>query len=781
MASSRGIFRTLGFICIAILCSTLAARVQSSPDPPPIDPQLLIGIGDAVEASIAAGEVPGAVVLVWHRGHTVYRKAFGLRAARPQEEPMTVDTIFDLASLTKVVGTTPAVMMLVEEGRVGLRDPVARYLPGFERHDKGGITVAQLLTHMSGLRADFDLERAFDGYEIGVSQALGERPVSTPGTEFLYSDINFVVLGEIVRRVSGLPLDHFVAERVLGPLGMRDTMFTPPSRLVPRVAPTEACGRLVWPCGGDGMPMLRGTVHDPTARRMGGVAGHAGLFGTADDLARYAAMVLSGGTLDGVRVLSSDTVTQMTTRATPIGVADVRGLGWDIDSRYSASRGSLFPIGSFGHTGFTGPSIWLDGSTRTAVIFLASRLHPDGEGNVVALRARVADVVAAAIPDATSERPDQPVETGVDVLQGQELQLLEGAKVALLTNQTGRARDGTRTVDLLHAAPRVDLRILLSPEHGLGGVLDAAVADSRDPATGLPVYSLYGGRRRPTVEILRGIDTVVVDVQDAGARFYTYATTMAYVMEVAAAHDLRVVVLDRPNPITGLLVEGPMLDASEIGFTGYLSMPVRHGMTLGELARLFNGERQIGARLEVVPMRGWARDLWFDQTRLAWINPSPNLRSVTQAALYPGIGAIEGTNLSVGRGTDTPFELVGAPWIDGPALAARLNARRLAGVRFVPAAFTPNGSTYAGLECQGVRLVVTNRALLRPVRVGLEIASALVQLHGDRYDLDAALRLFGSRDTLVRIGAGDDPWGIARSWSGGEREWRALREAYLLY
>ena len=386
--------------------------------------------------------------------------------------------------------------------------------------------------------------------------------------------------------------------------------------------------------------MLRGAVHDPTARRMGGVAGHAGLFSTAADLARFGRMLLGDGALDGARILAPLSVARMTSPATPAGMRDVRGLGWDIDSTYSSNRGALFPVGSFGHTGFTGTSIWVDPSSQTFVVFLSNRVHPEGGGQVTALRGRVATLAAAAVMDRPAGRSagdagrgTAQVQTGIDVLREEGFARLRGARVALLTNRTGLARDGVRTVDLLHQSPEVELELLLGPEHGLGGDADGPVADARDAATGLPVYSLYGDTRRPTGRMLGGVDTVVVDLQDAGARFYTYAATMAYVMEAAAERGLRVVVLDRPNPITGAAVEGPLQDAGQTGFTGYLPLPVRHGMTLGELARLFNAEREIGAQLDVVPLRGWRRELWFDETGLTWVDPSPNLRTVTQAAL----------------------------------------------------------------------------------------------------------------------------------------------------
>ena len=780
-----------GLVAILALAAAAAGHAgRAQPAAAGIDRTLLARLDGAVGAAVAAGDLPGAVVLVWHAGHTVYRKAFGLRAVVPEPEPMTVDTIFDLASLTKVVATTTAVMMLVEEGRVRLGAPVARYLPGFGRHGKDGITVEQLLTHVSGLRAGFDLEREFEGYATAVEQAFDERPVAPPGSRFIYSDLNFVLLGELVARVGGLPLETFAARRIFAPLGMDDTMFRPPPGLRARIAPTEACAGLEWPCtgAGAGTPMLRGVVHDPTARRMGGAAGHAGLFGTASDLARFGALLLADGALGGARLLAPLTVARMTSPATPPGLRDRRGLGWDIDSRYAGSRGDLFPVGSFGHTGFTGTSIWVDPSSQTFVVLLSSRVHPAGAGDVRALRARVATLAAAALTArpagagaAAGAGRDAAVEAGIDVLRGERFARLRGARVALLTNQTGRARDGARTLDLLWAAPAVDVRAVLSPEHGFRGDVDAAVADAREPATGLPIYSLYGATRRPTARMLDGVDALVVDLQDVGARFYTYAATMAYAMEAAAARGLRVVVLDRPNPITGEAVEGPPLDASELGFTGYLSLPVRHGLTLGELARLFNAERRLGVDLEVVELRGWRRALWFDETGLPWVNPSPNIRTVTQAALYPGIGAIEGANLSVGRGTDTPFERLGAPWVDGAALARRLNARRLPGVRFYPVTFTPRSSRYAGQPCGGVQLIVTDRDALEPVHVGLEIAAALHRLHGDRLELDGTVHLLGSRAALERILAGEDPAAVAAGWAAGERSWRRRRAPYLLY
>jgi uncharacterized protein YbbC (DUF1343 family)/CubicO group peptidase (beta-lactamase class C family) len=769
-------------------------------------------IASLVDAAISRRELPGAVVLVGRGDAVLYQQAFGNRAHLPAPEPMTADTIFDLASLTKVVATTTSVMQLVEQGRIRLNDPVSQFIPDFGRYGKERITIRHLLAHTSGLRPDLELEVEFKGADEGIRRATEEVPQAAPGERFVYSDINFFLLGDIVRRVGGERLDAYARKHVFDPLGMKDTMFLPPESQRARIAPTERCQVLAWPCTGpenNEVPFLRGIVHDPTARRMDGVAGHAGLFSTAADLSRFCRMLLGGGRLGSARILSPMTVERMTSPATPPGMREVRGLGWDLDSPFSANRGDLFPLGSFGHTGFTGTSLWLDPHTKSYVIFLSNRVHPDGKGDVTPLRGKVATVAAAALmtaADAGSMRSEgaawravysppiggqggasekalhSPTLNGIDVLEAEGFARLRGKRIGLVTNHTGRTRRGDSTIDLFAAAKDLELVALFSPEHGIRGLLDEKVAASRDEKTGLPIHSLYGDTRRPTDAMLDGIDTLVVDLQDAGARFYTYPATMAYVLEEAARRHLAVVVLDRPNPIDGFDVEGPRQDAPAIGFNGYLPMPIRHGMTMGELARLFNGEKQLAADLTVVAMKNWRRDDWFEDTGLPWTNPSPNLRNMVAASVYPGIGAIEGTNISVGRGTDTPFEQIGAPWIDGVALGAALNARAPGGIRFYPVTFTPaTGAKLGGQVCHGVFMIVTDRDRLRPVRVGLEIASALSRLYGQQFRLEDAAYLFGAKATLEKIRAGQDPASIAASWSADEAQWRATRAKYLMY
>lgn len=765
----------------------------------------LTEIPKIVEAAVARKELPGAVVAVGTEAGVAWQASIGQRALQPTPEPMTADTIFDAASLTKVVATTTAIMMLVERGKIRLTDRVALHLPGFERYGKRDITIRHLLTHTSGLRPDLEFNPEWNGYDTAISKALDEVPVAGLDARVIYSDINFFLLGHLVGVVSGQPLDEFTRQHVFIPLGMRDTMFKPPAALTPRIAPTEKCAPISFPCGQESGSWLRGVVHDPTARRMNNVAGHAGLFTTAADLARFARMLLNGGQLEGVRVLSPLTVARMTSPSTPEGQRNVRGLGWDINSSFSANKGDLMPSRSFGHTGFTGTSLWVDPGTRTFIVFLSNRVHPDGKGDVTALRARVANVVGGAIriapvpvvdTHAFAQVPPSGVVparpafertmTGIDVLQAEGFARLAGRKVGLLTNHTGRTRGGQSTIDAFAAAKNLTLVALFSPEHGIRGILDEEVPSSVDEKTGLTIHSLYGKTRRASSEMLQGIDTMVVDLQDIGSRFYTYQSSLGLLLEEAAPRGIEVVVLDRPNPINGWQIEGPKPDAqpegAERSFVAWFpTMPVRHGMTIGELARLFNGERKIGAKLSVVEMKHWSRESWWDETSLMWVNPSPNMRNLAQATLYPGIGAVEYANLSVGRGTDAPFERIGAPWIDGVALAEALNARNLPGIRFYPITFTPTASVYKGEECQGVYFIVTDRLALRPVRVGLELVAALSKLFPGKLDLRRTAVLYGSADQLARALTGEDPGDLAEQWATDEVNWRTLRSKYLIY
>ncbi|MFN0304103.1 MAG: exo-beta-N-acetylmuramidase NamZ domain-containing protein [Burkholderiales bacterium] len=733
-------------------------------------PNAFDAIDEVVTREIVAGKAPGAVVLAGNRDSVVYRRAFGQRALKPVRETMTVDTIFDLASLTKVIATTIAVMHLADRGMLRLDEPVATYWPEFAANGKSVITVRDVLAHHSGLRAGFPPQNPVADASAARAFISADRLIFPPRQSMLYSDINFIVLGELVRRVSGIALDAYCAQYIFGPLGMRDTTFGVPADRRSRVAPTEhRTGH-----------MLRGDVHDQTAARMGGVTGHAGLFSTADDLAILAQMVLNGGERNGVRILDAATVAAMTTRQALRQGQSERGLGWDRVVPYPSDDRAKGIAKSFGHTGFTGTALWIDPASNSFVVLLTNRVHPHGRGDVRALRTGVAERATAGLR--AQRTPLQAgVELGVDVLAAGEFAALRGRRIGLITNRSAIDRTGRRTLDLLRQAPGITMVALFSPEHGLDADRDETIASGVDTRTKLTVHSLYGSVKRPTPAMLSGIDALVFDLPDVGVRFYTYATTMAYAMEAAAKARIRFFVLDRPNPLGGAVVQGPLLDLDQTSFTGYFPLPVRHAMTIGELAQYFNAEAGIGAELEVIRMRNYTRAPWYDQTGLEWIAPSPNLRRLNQAILYPGVAWVEGANVSVGRGTDTPFEIIGAPWIDARVLTDYLSARTIAGVTFAPARFTPTASRHAGQASSGVRIALRDRDTLDSSLLGLELVSALAKLFPAHFDLTRTESIIGSRAVSSAIQAGTDPRTIAMAWQEDLERFRARRERHLLY
>jgi len=750
-------------------------------------PDRLEAMSQAVEKSMREKNLPGGVLWLEREG-TVHSQAFGKRAVTPSEEPMTVETLFDLASLTKSVATGPAVMKLVENGKLEIDAPVSRYLENFRGSGKEAITVRQLLTHTSGLRAGLSPEPPWTGKQSALDRACAEPLPDAPGTGFRYSDINFILLGLLVEQVSGQTLDQFTATEIFRPLGMAKTGFRPmPAAADEEIAPTEVAR--------DGS-VLRGTVHDPTARRMGGVAGHAGLFSDASDLARFCRMMLNGGELDGVRVFKPETVRAMVGVQSPPDLPR-RGLGWDIDSPYAGLRGEHFPLGGYGHTGWTGTSLWIDPFSRTSLIFLSNRNHLPGNTAVGALRRQLATLAAESIADfnflhvpgalpastaavAATPKATSPLLNGIDVLKQEDFLPLAGLKIGLVTNHTGQDRERNPTIDLLHKAPDLDLRALFSPEHGIRGELDQEkIGDSTDAATGLPVYSLYGERRSPDPAQLAGLDALVFDIQDIGCRFYTYIATMTRCMEAAAQAGIRMIVLDRANPI-GARVEGPVLTEKR-SFVAPHEIPVRHGMTVGELAGMINAEQKIGVELSIIRCAGASPLQWFDQTALPWRDPSPNMRSLAAATLYPGVALLEFCKLSVGRGTDTPFEIVGAPYIDDLWLAESLNAAGLPGVRFVPVRFTPTSSTFANEACGGVRILITDRDALRSLDLGILLATTLQRHHARQLEIDKMLTLLGDRPTLDAIKSGKPLPEIKALWSTALIGFENRRQPWLLY
>jgi SSS family transporter len=939
---------------VVILSAAKAPRmVQAQTVAPTITTADFTPVSTLLNDSIAAHKLPGAVVMVGHGGHIVFKQAYGARklAGEPgldgnpsPAEPMTEDTIFDMASLTKCLSTATAVMQLYEQGKLQFDDPIQKYLPAFNATNdaqRAQVTIRMLLTHTSGEAPDVNQKDAWglaapDKAE-GFHRALTTPLQSAPGAVFRYSDINFILLGDLVETLSGESLDVYAQEHIYKPLGMTETRYlplakacgphqvigsaiawqrTPPGHmlfacpqgdwstsLLPRIAPTahDDEGKSDPATNPDFDRLLRGSVHDPSTRRMGGVAGHAGVFSTAGDVSLFAQ-----GLLDRLAgrpsnfPLKQSTLELMTTPEQPghnsqqltkanaaeraaiaagmkpsapllapmypaIKEQDLRGYGWDIDTAFSKPRGSVFPIGSFGHTGFTGTTLWMDPGSNTYVILLANAIHPRGNPPISNLRGEFASAAAKALhlyeSGTTAGIPSSHTLTGIDVLdQTHNAALRElasrhhgQARLGLLTNQTGLDSQGRRTVDILHSSDlsedNIHLVALFSPEHGIFGKQDTtSIAAEVDPATGLHVTSLYGAKdvdRRPSHEQLKDLDAVVIDLQDAGVRFYTYEAVTGYFLEAAAReknefhHDLEILVLDRPNLIGGEQVQGPISDAGLESYTDYMPLPVRNGLTLGELAQYINGEatstlthtdalfaptepaqntssprathtpsrpfkaaasgKGLGAHLTVIPMQHWTRAAYFDETGLPWVNPSPNLRSVTAATLYPGIGLLETTNVSVGRGTATPFELFGAgvpardsktgaqkpAWFKAADVAAALNARNIPGVTFTATtaaiAEDTNHYPFHAQTIEAVRVTLTDRKALDSPAMGIEILSVLHRLYPEQFQVEKAMRLVVNRATMDALERGDDPRTIAASWQPSLHDFMDRRAAYLLY
>jgi SSS family transporter len=913
-------------LLLAVVAFTSSSQAQSATMAKTPD---FSQISVLINKALFEHRLPGAVVVVGHGGHIVFEHAYGAReiAGEPGldgqplafPEPMTEDTLFDMASLTKCIATTTSILELADQGKINFDDPVAKYLPDFVDSAepdprRAQVTIRMLLTHTSGEGPDVSLKEpwglAAPDKAEGIQMALTTPLKSNPGEVFRYSDINFILLGYIVETLSGQPLDVYAQLHVFRPLSMTDTRYLPidkacglssyfpvyskppadalkskqgvslvacdqpdswmASTLLPRIAPEAHDDEGNAQTNPNFNTLLRGTVHDPTTRRMGGVAGHAGVFSDAHDISLFAQGLLDrlagrpsnfpvkqatlelastpeqpGHTTEQLTDANAATQAAMAHEAADPGCCknqdpllaptypavkgqDLRGFGWDIDTAFSKPRGRIFPIGSFGHTGFTGTSLWMDPGSDTYVILLANAIHPRGNPPISALRGEVATAVAQALELYGSTAAPAATETtshvlsGLDSLEANHFSALAAVaaqhgqqlRLGILTNQSGLDAHGRRTIDVLatdlpKAVPGGKVVTLFSPEHGIFGEQDSTKMNAEvDPTTGLHVTNLYGPHdadKRPTHDELKDLDAVVIDLQDAGVRFYTYETVTGYFVEAAAReksefhHNLELIVLDRPDLIGGEQVQGPVSDPGLEAYIDYMPEPVREGMTLGELARFFNGSKHLGASITVVPMEHWTRSEYYDQTGLPWVNPSPNLRNMMAAALYPGLGLFDPTNLSVGRGTATPFEIFGAgipppdkttgmqepAWFKAADVAAALTARQIPGVAFGATTTTvaedSNHYPYHGQTIEAVRMTVTDRRALDAPEMGVEILSVLHRLYPEQFKLEKTLHYVANRATLDAITRGDDPRTIAAAWQLALDRYRAERAAYLLY
>ncbi|MEZ4255745.1 MAG: DUF1343 domain-containing protein [Polyangiales bacterium] len=747
--------------------------VPFMPAPPPLrmPVEAALAVEDAVHAAMDRKELPGAVVVVGDKRGVALRRAFGRRAWIPEVEAMSEDTIFDLASLTKVLVTEPLVFRLVAEGKLRLDTKVASVLPAFGAAGKGEVTVRELLLHTSGLPSVNALSDYVGTREESLAKIYALPLAHRPGSTFDYSDLGYIVLGAVVETVSGERLDALASRVLFAPLGMDDTGFDVGHRSTARTAPTEITDKRT----GSEM-LIRGDVHDPRAFRLGGVSGHAGLFSTADDLSTFARMMLGDGQVDGVRVLPSASVAAMT-EATSLPGAVVRAGSWDMRSHYTKQRADGFSERAYGHSGFTGVSLWIDPELDLFVLVLSNRVHPDGKGDARPLAKAIADIAVASRP---RFRPTSPstVLSGVDALRRMDFTILRGRHVGLITNASGRARDGTTTRELLARAPEVHLEVLFSPEHGLGGGEEGHVTSSTDALTGLPVRSLFGANRAPADADLEGIDTLVFDLQDVGVRFYTYGSTMFRAMEKASERKMRFVVLDRPNPLGDLGVRCPVSELPERTFVNYEPLPVLHGMTVGELASYLRRKHSLPIDLIVVPVDGYTHATPWEATGLPWFPPSPNLPNLTAVRAYAVTGLVEATNVSVGRGTSSPFSTIGAPWLDALKVSATLNHLGLAGIAFAPAELRATVGPHKNKSVPAVRMEGVPR---EPVRAGLALAGVLATAYPGEFALDDAAKMIRSDAIVNTLRAGKVPTEAELAQSPGCQDFLRAREDVRLY
>ncbi|HEY8143856.1 MAG TPA: glycoside hydrolase family 3 N-terminal domain-containing protein [Kofleriaceae bacterium] len=742
-------------------------------------------VGRLLDGYVERHAFPGGVVAVGHQGKLAYLRAFGTQTYDAASPAVTLETIYDIASLTKVVATTTMAMILVDEGRLDLDTPVSSFLPHFRGGGKELVTVRHLLTHSSGIEWWSPLFKEIEGSPAYVERIQAMPLVNPPGTVEKYSDLGLILLGEILERVAGEPLEDFVARRIFEPLAMATTTYRPlvaHPDWTSRIAPTENDpwrGRV-----------LRGEVHDENAFALGGVAPHAGLFSTAGDLARFAQMLLWRGVYDHRRLVSPDTVESFTRRAGVVPGSS-RALGWDTKSPAGSSAGTLFSADSFGHTGFTGTSMWMDPDRQLFVILLTNRVHPTRDNNLIReVRPAVADAVVRSLidPAATPGRAHAGVRTGLDRIADGDTKSLAGKRLGLIAHAASVTRGGEHAIDVFRRS-RLQLVRVFAPEHGLRGEAAAgeAVANAVDPSTGLQVVSLYGEHRRPTRQDLAGLDALVFDLQDAGVRFYTYSSTLLLALEAAADAGIELIVLDRPNPLGGVRAAGPQSaprDVVPASFVNLAPGPLVHGVTAGEMARYSNSRLARPARLTVIAMNGWRRDMTWRDTGRAWVPPSPNLRTPEAALVYPGVALLEGTNVSEGRGTDAPFLLFGAPWLDPEALRLEVP-----GYRFGPVRFTPRSSPAAprpkheGVECRGLRIEIDDPRTADPVRLGVTLLSELSRQGGFQWarDGEALTWLIGTPRFANALRAGESVDAILEGDAAAIAEWRSARRLFLLY
>jgi uncharacterized protein YbbC (DUF1343 family)/CubicO group peptidase (beta-lactamase class C family) len=695
---------------------------------------------------------PGAVAYVGDMDGARFCGVTGRRQVEPVVEPAERSTLYDLASLTKVVATTTAVMLLYEDGLIDLDGPASDYvpIPSFR-----AFTIRQLLTHTAGWVAvrPYYAEASSLNQMLQLYANLGLA--YQPGTARIYSDVSFLILGKVVELAAQDSLDGFCRRRIFAPLGMDDTCFNPPPAWSDRCAATENC---TWR-----REMVKGKVHDENAYAVGGVAGHAGLFSTAEDLARFCRALLSG------KLLEEKTMDQML-KAGQAPSYPWQGLGWQLDPFVSAPDGFLPARTAFGHSGWTGTSLWADRRTGLFAVLLSNTCHPSrNTRDNRELRSRFYTGVAETFYPRSSN-----THTGLDVLVHESFRSVAGRRIALLTNHAAVDALGRPILEVLKQAPGMRVKVVYSPEHGLMGQAEAGEAVSSSVWESTPVVSLYGARNAPTQEELKDIELFVIDLQDVGSRYFTYVATMKACLIACGKARKPVLILDRPNPVGGVVLEGPIAEKTDSPVC-CAPVPIRHGMTMCEMA-LFLVKFVLPAprpQVMCLPMDSWRRDLYFEECELPWIPPSPNMPTPHTALVYVGTCLFEGTNLNEGRGTDRPFQLIGAPWLDAAGIVRGLDPQATCGFEVEPTCFTPrslvgkaSSPRYQDQPCKGVGIGVTDLREARPFTLAVALLKGIRDRHPQEFSWNASFDvLAGGPDLRRRIEKGQSALEIAAAYA----------------
>ncbi|HRK33439.1 MAG TPA: DUF1343 domain-containing protein [Candidatus Hydrogenedentes bacterium] len=723
----------------------------------PLSDQIRVALEDAVEKAKA----PGAVAYVGDLEHTHAHIAVGSRQTVPAVLPAEPDTLYDLASVTKVMATATAILLLNQDGVVDLDAPVTDFLPipAFST-----ISVRHCITHTAGLNPGRPFYKDSNTID-GMLERYAAMPLSWPaGTRWLYSDVGYMILGRIVELASKQKFDAFCRQRIFEPFKLTRTAFNPPAEWVVNCAATE---NSEW----RGKVMI-GQVHDENAYAVGGVAGHAGLFSTASDIARYARALLAG------QILKLETVAAMA-KVGATAAWPWQGLGWQLDAWPTKNFGFLPARDAMGHAGWTGTSVWIDRKANRFVILLSNTCHPsrDRRDNESLRKVFHTAVGKLYYPKSTNAH------CGLDRLVREDFRDLRGKRVALLTHHAAVDQLGRHILDVFALAPNVKIVRLFSPEHGIRGQAEAGAAVSEQESK-IPVVSLYGKRTAPLPDELAGVDVFVIDLQDVGARFYTYPATMKACLKACAAAKVPVLVLDRPNPIGGSILEGP-LAASSDSMVCWGLVPVRHGMTMGEIALYLRDTelRDLTLSVSVNALDSWAPERLFSECSLPWIPPSPNIPTPETALIYSGTCLFEGCNVNEGRGTDAPFMQFGAPWVDSQRVLSAVPAAALAGVSIEAVSYTPKSipgraanPKYKEKGCHGLRIALHNAHAVRPFTTAIALIIALRDTHSDHFKWEKSFDvLAGGPQLREAIERGDSADKIVADAAAGIAAFNATR------